>query len=523
MVIGIVLMVVFALALVISVTLLSLRIRKLAISKVLEAYNFKKELTFALSYVGIAGISFMLFFVGVVIYNAWIMTGFEWFAIIFGGFFTPVFIITLFCIFRLHYWQKLLPKKLDTILYWIMISCIPLIVLFIWLFSEGMAMHLIYPLPNGLRFDPFGLVSIQTGHPNIAWYALCILSGAIYVYFICDHFMFQKYGKHGLVESTFFIAFPAGIIGARIAYVIGNWNVEFAGREWWKPFAIWEGGLTILGGAIVGIIVGCLWFKWRHKDLSLGESINIIVPTILIAQAVGRWGNFFNCEVHGFQASEQYFMWLPTFIREQAKFSSESGMADPGNIFVPLFLIEGIVNILGYYVLAFVFGRGLKKYVKPCDLAFGYVTWYGLTRTFMEPLRDPAYNMGSDGGWSWYWSIVFIGVGLLAIIVNHIIWHFINEKKEKNIVITSENKKDYLKKSYLALAITSVISLAFFITGMCLFFIYDMPSDIESVIALVPHNFGVIFLVIGSFTLPSIALPIICLIKGYKIKETNNA
>ncbi len=523
MVAGIVLMVIFALTFIGALTYLIIRNRKLATAVTLEIFNLKKEFSFAGFLILATSLSFMLFFVGVILYNndTWNMNALDWLATIFGSFFTCLTIVLLFTIFRIHYWQKLIDKKIDKIMYSIMIACFPLSILFIWLFTNGLAPYLTYPLPNGISFSPFGLVSISTGSANIAFYALCILAGAILVYFICDHFMYQRYGKHGIVESTFLVAFPSGIIGARIAYVIGEWET-FANREWWSIFAIWEGGLTILGGAIVGIVVGCIWLKWRHKEVSLGEAVNIIVPTILIAQAIGRFGNFFNCEVHGYEVSEEYFRWLPKIIFEQSKYSStHAGGAAEGMIYIPLFFIEAIINIIGYYVLAFVIGRGLKKYVKNFDLAFGYIIWYGLTRVFMEPLRDSSFNMGSDGGWSWYWSIVFVAVGLLAVIINHIVWHFIDENKQRNIVITNDNQKTYLRNSYIGLGVCLVVALAFFITGLCLFINFEAPTT--SVIALVPHNIGLIFLIIGSVLITSISIPIIHLIKGYtSLKKVNS-
>ena len=156
-------------------------------------------------------------------------------------------------------------------------------------------------------------------------------------------------------------------------------------------FAIWEGGLTILGGAITGIVVGVAWFLWRNKGYNIWLAIDIIVPTILVAQAVGRWGNFFNCEVHGIAMSSEYWKWLPKFILFNSQYSSVSGFAEAGQIYVPLFFIEFVANLLGYFVLAHLFGVKLRKYTQLGDLAFGYVMWYGMTRVLMEPLRDIIY------------------------------------------------------------------------------------------------------------------------------------
>ncbi|MCH3977172.1 MAG: prolipoprotein diacylglyceryl transferase [Bacilli bacterium] len=247
---------------------------------------------------------------------------------------------------------------------------------------------------------------------SVHFYALFILSGAILVYFICDHYFYIEYGKHGLIENLFYIAFPAGIVGARLWYVIGNWYREGFNERPLDAFAVWDGGLAIMGGALLGGIVGILFLKWRRKWIPTRHAADLIVPTILIAQAIGRWGNFFNQEVYGSITNSAYWWFLPEFIVRQMTIS--------GSMRVPLFLIEGIVNLAGYFIIRYAVGRGLKKYTKMGDLALLYVVWYGLTRFILEPMRDPAFNMGTNDKWSWIWSIVFIALGVLAIIANHL-------------------------------------------------------------------------------------------------------
>jgi phosphatidylglycerol:prolipoprotein diacylglycerol transferase len=247
---------------------------------------------------------------------------------------------------------------------------------------------------------------------SVHFYALFILGGAILVYFICDHYFYIEYGKHGLIENLFYIAFPAGIVGARLWYVIGNWYREGFNERPLDAFAVWDGGLAIMGGALLGGIVGILFLKWRRKWIPTRHAADLIVPTILIAQAIGRWGNFFNQEVYGNITNSAYWWFLPEFIVRQMTIS--------GSMRVPLFLIEGIVNLSGYFIIRYAVGHGLKKYTKMGDLALLYVIWYGLTRFILEPMRDPAFNMGTNDKWSWIWSIVFIALGVLAIVANHL-------------------------------------------------------------------------------------------------------
>jgi phosphatidylglycerol:prolipoprotein diacylglycerol transferase len=153
----------------------------------------------------------------------------------------------------------------------------------------------------------------------------------------------------------------------------------------------------------------------KRKDIPIIKALDFAVPTILVAQAIGRWGNFFNQEVYGDPiVNVEGWMWLPTIIREQMTIS--------GSLRVPLFLIESMINLTGYFVIRFGVGQGLKKVIKPGDQALMYLVWYGLTRGIMEPLRNPMYNMGDGGNWSLVWGWVFFAVGLLAIAVNHLVF-----------------------------------------------------------------------------------------------------
>ena len=391
--------------------------------------------------------------------------------------------ISLFT-FILHYWgggeKKGISKGFDKWMFTALMAAFPLFIISIFFLTDGYANYVTYPIVNGISFTE-GFTAPGNGHPNIAFYAICILSGALYVYFLCDHKFYLEYGKHGILESTFMVAFPAGIIGARLFYVIGNWSKEFAGEPWYKGFMIWEGGLTILGGAIMGIVVGVAWFMWRNKGYNIWLAVDIIVPTILIAQAVGRWGNFFNCEVYGNLSPIKYWEWLPTFIVRNAMYDSYGQVADGDMLHVPLFFIECISNFLGYFVLAHVFGKALRKHTQLGDLAFGYIIWYGLTRVIMEPLRDVEFNMGDNGYWSWIWSLVFVVGGALAIALNHFI-RFIRKPHEIN-------RLTYI----IGTASVGVVSAALIGVGIALM----STSSFSQKLALNQYNSGLIVLAVG--------------------------
>ena len=449
------------------------------------------------------------------------LDGLHIFELIVGALLLPLLFFVAVNAFIIHYYGRNIPEKLDKWLFRIIIIGFTASVLFFFVYTNGLAPALGYPLKNGISFTE-GFVNPASGDkPNIAFYALCILGGAILVYFICDHFMYKEYGQHGILESTFFVAFPAGIIGARIAYVIGEWNnttngASFAQRvadgEWWAPLAIWEGGITILGGAIAGIVAGVLWYLWRNKGKNIWLAIDLIVPTILIAQAVGRWGNFFNCEVHGLAVDEKYWRWLPEIIFNNAHYS-DSAPELVGQIYVPLFFIEAIANLLGYFVLAHVFGKKLRKYTELGDLGFGYIVWYGLTRVFMEPLRYPSFQMGQKGYWSWVWSLVFVVAGALAIIANHLVRYFI---KKKNNTFKAK-QSDKIVGLIASLAIL-VLGGVFLTVGVM------MMSSNQFVVKLVYNGFnvGLMFLILAISIFLGLGISIPKFVEGIKYQKTAN-
>ena len=409
--------------------------------------------------------------------------------------------------FLLHYYGKKIPKEIDKYFFIVLMIAFPVMFLFIFLLSNGFADYLnkTMPLVNGINFST-GWVRPGFGKTNIAFYALCIISGAFYTYLYSDHKFYIEYGKHGILESTFLVAFPAGIIGARVFYVLGMWD-EFAG-DFMKMINMTDGGLTILGGAITGIVVGVAWFIWRNKQYSIWIAVDIIVPAILIAQAVGRWGNFFNCEVYGEQVDEKAWLFLPKVIWNNMHYDGFGGTADSGKIFVPLFFVEGITNFLGFFVIAHVFGKALRKYTELGDLCFAYVGWYGLTRVLLEPIRDDAFKMGF---WSWFWSFAFVLVSALLIVGNHLI-RYIHRKKKGELHI----KNNSFQVGVISSGVLSITSLAMIIPGIIL--MANNPF-MKTIPQFNPFNIGLTLLVLGFSLLLGLGISIPKIIEGNKLKH----
>ncbi len=237
----------------------------------------------------------------------------------------------------------------------------------------------------------------------------------------------------------FLWAFPLGIIGARIWYVIASWD-EFAGRQWYTVFEIWNGGLAVQGGVILGIIAGVLVIFFRRKGTPILKAADFAVPTILVAQAIGRWGNFFNQEVFGHAVSLDAWSFLPSFITNNMQNGSSymlSGVKLPADsIAAPLFLVEGVLNLMCYFLLTQGIPAIEGKHYRNGDQVFAYFLAYGIVRLCLEPLRNPSFIMGSDATDlqasnynSLIMAIVFIVIGILLIAGNHVLGYLADKGK----------------------------------------------------------------------------------------------
>ena len=270
--------------------------------------------------------------------------------------------------------------------------------------------ELLAKLPTGIKIFGF----------EIRFYAIFILIGAVLAYILGRYFTRKEGHDDKILENVFYCAFPAGIVGARIWYVIAEWSKEFAHQPFYKVFYIWEGGLAIQGGVILGAVVGIGYIMIKKPHYHVVRIADYCIPGILLAQAIGRLGNFFNAEVYGKCIEESSLSFLPAFVLEQLKYNAQGGYAcAPGEIVTPLFLIEALLNTAGFFVIMFGIRKGLKKYYKAGDLIGAYLIWYGTVRAILEPMRNPTYQMGNNLTSVWM-SVAFIIGGVALIVLAHI-------------------------------------------------------------------------------------------------------
>ena len=232
-------------------------------------------------------------------------------------------------------------------------------------------------------------IAIKIGSLEIRWYAIFILTGAILAFLWARHLL-KKDNKIRTMYDTFFVfVITISIIGARLWYVLGDLE-QFQGKDLWYILNPATGGLAVQGGVMAGILFGAIYFRRKYKEVPFSYHLDTIVPSVLIGQAIGRWGNFMNQEVYGRCVSESKLWFLPKFILNNISSGSGCGIHEVNQ---PLFLYESILNLIGFILIAIVLRNFWKKYRKPCDLCACYLIWYGLVRLIMEPLRDEEFIM----------------------------------------------------------------------------------------------------------------------------------
>lgn len=251
---------------------------------------------------------------------------------------------------------------------------------------------------------------------DIYWYAILILIAILIgIYLAFKEARRVGVGSSFIMDLLFYII-PVAIIGARIYYVIFNYDV-FKG-DFLSIFKIWEGGLAIYGGIIAGILF--IIYYAHKKEVSILKTMDIIAPSLILGQAIGRWGNFINKEAFGKEVTLEFLqnLHLPKFIID--------GMYINGAYYEPTFLYESIWCILGFFILLLI--RYKVKNIKIGSLTFSYFIWYGIGRFFIEMLRTDSLYIG-EFRISVIVSGIIIIIGILGLIINRRFSEYYIEKE----------------------------------------------------------------------------------------------
>lgn len=257
----------------------------------------------------------------------------------------------------------------------------------------------------GIVFNYIDPVAFNLGPLSVRWYGIIIAVGILLGYFVAQRAL-VKAGLHKdtLVDIIFYNAL-FGFIAARIYFVIFQW--PYYAENPGEIIKIWHGGIAIHGGLIGGFIAGVIVCK--VKNLNPFQIGDIVAPSIILAQGIGRWGNFMNHEAHGGPVSRAFLeqLHLPNFIIEN--------MYINGQYYHPTFLYESIWDVAGFIILV-----NIRKHLKLGETFFLYLTWYSIGRFFIEGLRTDSLMLTSNIRVAQLVSILLILISISLIVYRRI-------------------------------------------------------------------------------------------------------
>ena len=241
-------------------------------------------------------------------------------------------------------------------------------------------------------------VAFEIGPFSIRWYALCIVAGLVLAVYLAMKEAPKKKILSDDILDFILIAFPVAILGARLYYVL--FRLDYYLQNPGEIIAIWNGGLAIYGGLIAGAIV--LYIFADRKLINTWDFLDIAAPSVMVAQSLGRWGNFFNQEAYG--AVVKNLNYLASFIR--------NNMYIDGAYRQPPFLYDSLWNLLGFALLLIL--RRRSKFFRQGELAAFYLIWYGFGRMIIEGMRtDSLMFLGVRVSQWLSAALILLGIGIM--------------------------------------------------------------------------------------------------------------
>jgi phosphatidylglycerol:prolipoprotein diacylglycerol transferase len=238
---------------------------------------------------------------------------------------------------------------------------------------------------------------LQTSFFSVRWYGFLIAGAILTCYFITLKHIKRVGIDENQFDGIFLLTVAMGIVGARLAFVIQD--LDYFVSHFKEIFYIFDGGLSIHGAIIMGVLglyLACL--KYRVNFLKIA---NIIAPNLLLAGAIGRWGNFFNQEIVGRPALGSIKLFI-SLANRPLGFESYS-------YFLPVFLYESVF-LFSFFVLYQIFSNKLKDY------ALGYtLITYSIARIIVEYFRIDYNPLVLSFDLAQLVSMVIIAVGFLVI------------------------------------------------------------------------------------------------------------
>jgi phosphatidylglycerol:prolipoprotein diacylglycerol transferase len=255
------------------------------------------------------------------------------------------------------------------------------------------------------QFQSPGPIIWEIGPLAIRWYGLLIASAVLIGFNLSKYLAKRRQVKPELIEDLIIWLILGSIFGARLYYVLFKWQ-DYSQNPG-EIFAIWHGGIAIHGAIIAGVIV-ILIFARIHK-VSFWQIVDLIAPSLILGQSIGRWGNFFNSEAFGDPTNLPWKLYIPPANRPLELIQFE--------YFHPTFLYESLWNIGVFVLLMWLFFWGLKHpgRLKVGTITFIYLIAYSSGRIWIEGLRTDSLMLGPLRI-AQVVSLVAIAFGLLGLI-----------------------------------------------------------------------------------------------------------
>lgn len=244
----------------------------------------------------------------------------------------------------------------------------------------------------GLGIEPFHIdkVAFSLFGRDVAWYGILITIGMVLAVLYANYVgtKREKLESDLIIDLAFFIII-FGVIGARLYYVTFEWDAYYVPGDLLGTLknivAIWNGGLAIYGGILGGLLTAYIFARVRKVPFI--KLFDILAPTVMIGQIIGRWGNFVNMEAHGGSTNLPWRMGL-LYSRDGSGLTT--GIWDSAMYVHPTFLYESLWNLIGFGILHHVYKK--KKF--DGQMFAMYLIWYGFGRMLIEGLRTDSLYLG---------------------------------------------------------------------------------------------------------------------------------
>jgi prolipoprotein diacylglyceryl transferase len=270
--------------------------------------------------------------------------------------------------------------------------------------------------------------AIDLGPIPIRGYALCIVAGIIVAVWLCERRWAARGGRFGQMQDIALWAVPFGLVGSRLYSLATDSDRYFgAGHPWWQPFAIWQGGIGIWGAIALGTVGA--WIGARRMGIRMPALADVAAPCLLVAQGIGRWGNWFNQELYGKATSLPWGLKIyqphwPTSVGSTTITVPRADMHDvpAGGVpdaqtwatFHPTFLYECIWDLAGAGLVLWLDRRFKLGHGRVFAL---YAMVYTVGRSWIEYLRVDSIEHTYLGLRLNDWTCLVVFLGALAYFV----------------------------------------------------------------------------------------------------------